>query len=283
MEENFTNLNEGVANNYQGSVNNNFQNANNNQLSYDANDWRANLPSEYQQTASKFNSPEALLKAYIGAESLIGKKVSDFSQYDWQTYSAMMQQHTGIPADVTGYDIRTDNQINSLSDEEVTNIKYVAHDLQLNNEQAQKLYDYCNEMTARQDETMVNQAVDGFQTLAQMWGNAYQSKLQAVDTCVNSLLPQLTGLTADQIKEELDGVWMSPPLLNLLATIGELSMDSGSRGYNNITPMDASVRLEQLKSDPETQKILTNPHDPRYKSVQAELRSLIAMKNCEGY
>ncbi len=60
----------------------------------------------------------------------------------------------------------------------------------------------------------------------------------------------MIGLSANQIKQELDGVWMSPPLMNLLATIGELSMDSGSRGYNNLTPMDASLRLEQMKADP---------------------------------
>ncbi len=76
---------------------------------------------------------------------------------------------------------------------------------------------------------------------------------------------------------------MSPPLMNLLATIEELSMDSDSRGYNNLTPIDASLRLEQMKADPETQRILTNPHDPRCKSVQSEFISLIAMKNGEGY
>ncbi len=38
---------------------------------------------------------------------------------------------------------------------------------------------------------------------------------------------------------------MSPPLMNLLVRIGELSMDSGSKGYNNLIPIDKSLRLEK--------------------------------------
>ncbi len=242
-------------------------------------DWRSNLPPEMQQAAARFNTPEALLKAYIGAESLIGKKVSDFAQQDYQTYANMMQQVTGIPADASGYNIEMSHHDScSLSEDDISDLKEVSARMGLNNDQAQALVDTVNAYGNACIEDQINQCNQSFQELANMWGNAADTKLAAIDRCVNSVLPQLMGVPSSTVKELLQGSWTSPAIMNALANLGELSMDSGSTGYNNLSPTDASIRLEQMKSDPNVTQILMNPTHPRHAELKQEFRTLLSLK-----
>ena len=242
-------------------------------------DWRSNLPPEMQQAAARFNSPEALLKAYIGAESLIGKKVSDFAQQDYQTYASIMQQVTGIPADASGYNIEmSQHESCALTEDDIADVKEISSRLGLNNDQAQALADTMNAYGNACMEDQINQCNQSFQELANMWGNAADTKLAAIDRCVNSVLPQLMGVPSSTVKELLQGSWTSPAIMNALANLGELSMDSGSTGYNNLSPTDASIRLEQMKSDPNVTQILMNPTHPRHAELKQEFRTLLSLK-----
>ena len=196
-------------------------------------DWRSNLPQELQQAAARFNSPEAVLKAYMGAESLIGKKVSDYSQQDYQTYASMMQQATGIPADASGYNIEmSQHESCALTEDDIADVKEISSRLGLNNDQAQALADTMNAYGNACMEDQINQCNQSFQELANMWGNAYETKLESINRCVNSVLPQLMGVPSSTVQELLQGSWTSPAIMNALANLGELSMDSGSAGYN---------------------------------------------------
>lgn len=242
-------------------------------------DWRANLPQELQQAAARFHSPEAVLKAYMGAESLIGKKVSEYSQQDYQTYASMMQQATGIPQDASGYNIEMSHHEScALSDDDISDLKEVSARMGLTNDQAQALVDTVNSYGNACIEDQINQCSQSFQELANMWGNAYESKLESINRCVNSVLPQLMGVPASTVQELLQGSWKSPAIMNALANLGELSMDSGSTGYNNLSPTDASIRLEQMKSDPDVTQILMNPTHPRHAELKQEFRTLLSLK-----
>lgn len=242
-------------------------------------DWRSSFPPELQQAAARFNSPEALMKAYIGAESLIGKKVSDFAREDWQTYAAMKQEITNIPAEANGYNIDIkDPNTNCLSEDDLGMIKDLSHNLGLNTKQAQALYETLNEYGMSVAENALNQIRSSYEELARRWGNAAESKLKAVDHCVNNIFPKLMGCSSDMIIDALQGVWNSPLLMDCLAKIGELGTDTGSMGYNNLSPTDAGLRLEQMKADPRTAKILMNPQDPMHNQVKQEFRTLLSMK-----
>lgn len=242
-------------------------------------DWRANLAPELQTIAAKFNSPEAMIKGYAGLQSLIGRKVSDYSKEDWQTYAAMMQDTTNIPANIDGYELQEAPDGNVLEQEHLDAIKEQAYQLGLNQEQAQALYERENAEYAEHLENATHQCVDCFQQLGDMWGNAYETKLNALTNCVENILPHLAGCSAEEFKEAIGDAYMNPMLMNLFATIGEMCQDSGSVGYNNFTPTDASIRLEQMKSDPDIMKILTNQSDPRHAATKEEFRNLIAMKH----
>lgn len=247
---------------------------------YPSSDWRSTLAPEYQQAASRFNSPESLLKAYMGAESLIGKKIEAFSREDYKTYSQMMQSATGVPADASGYNIKfSDNQACVLNEDEVHDVKALSAQLGLTTEQAQNLADTVNAWGQACIEDQVRQCAEGFQEMANMWGNAWQTKIEAIDRCVNNVLPQLLGVPADTVKVLLKDACASPTLMNALANLGSLSMNSSSTGYSNLSPMDANLRLEQMRSDPEISKILSNPVHPKHAETRKELQTLLSMRN----
>lgn len=254
-----------------------------NQESYTNNvpepDWRSALPPELQQIASRYETVESALRALDSAQGLIGRKVSDFSREDWQTYAAMMQNATGVPADAASYQLKTpEDATNCLSKDDVDAVRDIAEMLQFTNEQAQGICNILNGFGNAWFENQSQQCVECFSQLGQMWGNEYRGKLQALDQCVNNIFPQLMGISANEVKTKLAGALTSSHLVNLLATIGELCMDSTSQGYGNLSPTDASIRLEQMKADPTTTQIMMNPHHPMHSQVKSEFRTLLAMK-----
>ena len=267
-------MEDNIQENEQSNEVNNTENNQNNQH------WSTTLSPEFQQFASKFENPEAMVKSYINAQALVGKKVEDFSKEDYQTYAAMMQQATDIPTDANGYKINAEGEeTNCLSDDELAEIRERAHDLGLTTKQAQELYKMENEDRLNMQENVLNQTKSSYEELAKRWGNAANTKLKAVEHCVHNIFPQLLGCSSEQVVDSLQGVWNNPLLMEALAKIGELGTDSGNTGYDNLSPSDAALRLEQMKSDPRTFQALSNPMDPRHKEVKQEFRTLLAIKH----
>jgi hypothetical protein len=254
-------------------------------------DWRANISPDLQNIAGRFNTPESLVKAYRDAQGLIGKRVGEFSQQDWQSYAAIQQQIHNVPASMDGYNIDTgyisEDRANTFSEDDVDALKEMSHALGLNNDQAQGMYDVLNEMNncmmEYQEEAAAEYTFNNLSELEQDWGNAYESKLQAVSNCVDTVLPQLTGISAERIKQEVyeSGAQHSALLMNIFAAIGELGSEGRSAGYNNLGPMDANMRLAHLKSDPNTASIMANPRHAMHHQVKEEFRALMAIKNGE--
>jgi len=254
-------------------------------------DWRSNISPELQNTASRFNSPESLVKAYRDAQGLIGKKVGEYSQQDWQSYAAIQEQINNIPSSSDRYNFDlsplSEDSENTFSNEDIAALKEVSHALGLNSDQAQGLYNVLNEVNnqaaASQEEASMEYASYNLSELARDWGEAYETKLQSISNCVENILPQITGVSAERIKEEISqsGMQYSSLLMNMFAAIGELGSEGRSSGYNNIAPMDANMRLEHLKSDPNFANIMANRWDPRHNQVKEEYRSLLAIKNGE--
>lgn len=103
----------------------------------------------------------------MGAESLVGKKVNDFAREDWQTFAAMKQEMTNIPADINGYNIEIkDPNENCLSEEDIGTIKDLSLNLGLNTKQAQALYDTLNDYGMSVAENALNQTRASYEELA---------------------------------------------------------------------------------------------------------------------
>jgi hypothetical protein len=252
-------------------------------------DWRANLAPELQNSMQKFTDPESLARAYTGLQDLVSKKTNSFSPQDWERYAAVVSEMQGVPVSADQYQIDTtplsEDRINTFTNEDMEAFKEISHAMGLNAQQAQGLYGVLNEMgnhiMAEQENHAVEYARSNMEELERDWGNASDSKLRAIDNCVNRILPQITGVSADRIKEEVynSGACNSALLMKIFAAVGELGMESSSYGYNNIAPMDASMRLSQLRSDPDWVNALINKHHPRHGQAQEEHKTLLNLKN----
>jgi hypothetical protein len=251
-------------------------------------DWRANLPADLQTVVSRFNDVESLVKSYRDAQSVLGKKVEAFGQQDWQAYQNIMSQLTNIPTSPEGYQIETtmpNGGEGYLAPEDSDQVTGLAYELGLNNEQAQEMHDVINDYAAsiaQQDMEQAGQALEySIQELEKAWGNAGPTKVRAVDNAINNILPKMCGESPDSLKEQFiqAQVWNSPAVMKILAAIGELGMDSTSRGYNNIAPMDAQSRFNYLRNDPDFMKARIDPHHPNHEQAKAEFAAVCAAAN----
>jgi hypothetical protein len=250
-------------------------------------DWRASLPPELQHVVRQYKDLPEFVKTFGSAQEIIGKKFDEFSQQDFQKYNAMMSAANGIPTSPEGYQIDPYPESGELrlSPEETEDVLRLSHSMGLDNERAQILHDALNNLTetaynVRQNEEQVR--YEGcMNDLAGAWGNAYESKIQAVESAVENVLPQLTGTDPDTIREELfdAGVYKSPVLMKMLAAVGELAGNAASSGYSALSPMDAQVRLNQMRSDPETMRIRINPHHPLHSQIKEEFATLCQTAN----
>lgn len=253
--------------------------------------WYSSLPPELQSEASRFKSLPDLVKGYASARELIGKKVQDFSQQNFETYNAMVSQYGGIPATENNYDIAvyedSDNMRNLFDENDLSVLKKIAHDNHLTNDQAQNLYDTMNEYlynaqlewVDKMNAQMEDVRKQTQEHLSQVWGSEYDNKVQALQTCVNDIIPKLTGYSPEDIANSLSGIDFNPVLATFLAQIGSIMTEKRSVGYNNVAPVDAKVKLDQIYSDPATREILGNINHPRHRELQNELMSLVRMRD----
>jgi hypothetical protein len=290
MEANEGNVAEYTGNNNPAAFNNAPAYSGENQYS-GGSDWRANLPPDLQTSMQRFNNPESLANAYNEAMGLIGKKVENFSQRDWENYSRIRSQVDGIPMRPDQYQINltplNEGSINTFSPEDLEELKGLSHRMGLNGQQTQQLYGVLNELGNNfinsQEAAEKSYTTNNLNELAQDWGNAWQTKLRAVSNCVENLLPRITGVSADRIKREMteSGACNSALLMKVFAAMGELGLEGSSPGYGNIAPMDAGMRLSQLKSDPEWAGAIANKFHPMHQRAREELHALTTVKNGE--
>jgi hypothetical protein len=281
--------NEGMNN--QNYVENGGYAPTNNYIPMEGQDWRANLPPDLQNSMQKFNNPESLAKAYHEVMGLIGKKVDNFAQQDWQRYANIQYELNGIPPSPDQYQINAtplrEGSINTFTQEDMQALKEISHNMGLNSQQSQQLYGVLNELgneILNSQQTMEYQyTIENANELERDWGNAYESKLRAISNCIENLLPRITGVSAQRIKDEIvqSGAQSSALLMKIFASLGELCMEGSSYGYGNVAPMDAGMRLAQLKSDPEWSAAVANKFHPRHRQAREELSTLTRMKNGE--
>jgi hypothetical protein len=133
-----------------------------------------------------------------------------------------------------------------------------------------------NRIIQMQEKSVEESFHTALQDLEKSWGNAYQSKLQSLNNAMEHIFPKISGHSHQEIREEFvkHGLFNSPIFMKCMAAIGELSSETSSRGLQNISPMDASMKFQQMKSDPATADILMNPRHPRYEEVKSTYSAL---------
>ena len=252
-------------------------------------DWRESLPPQMLDSLGRFSSVEELGKAYMSASDMISRKVESYSEQDWKAYSAMTQQATGIPKEVSGYefDLSPSGSTNFMQDDEIALLRERALDMGLTTTQAQKLYEFANESTGGVVERLTSMQKESHEwaesELKRAWGGDYQKKLNAVGKCLDTVLPQMTGADSAAVTQEMErlGCLSSPMMMNVLSEMGKFVQDSESKGYSHLTPMTAEMRLDQMRADPNIMNMMNNSRHPRSEELTAEFRALLKVKNGE--
>lgn len=257
-------------------------------MQQNGNDWRSNLPQELQPVVSRFGDVESLVKSYREAQSVLGKKVETFGEQDWQSYQNIMSQLNNVPVSADQYQIDISPMTEGhtqISEEDSQTVLQLSHHLGLDNEQAQNFHDiivnYANDLNSSVEQESAELFKSSITDLKEAWGNAADTKLRAVESAINNVLPGLCGTSADALKEELTNaqVYNSPSFMKILAAIGEMTMDSSSRGYNNMAPMDAQSRFNHMKNDPDFMKARIDPFHPRHEQAKKEFAAMCSAAN----
>lgn len=255
------------------------------------NDWRSDVPQEFHKLIENYSSPaeaiNGLAKSYANAQQLIGRKVDEFANDHWDIWHEMTNERNGVPQDPADYNIDVSSVPDDVffSADEEKAIRQDFHDLGLNNEQAQKFFDRSVELSqhivaetqARADEDYSH----CMNTLASLWGDQYEAKINALGLAIDKFAPEALGISADALREEWQMLGIdkyAPYTQTIFALLGELFMDKGQAGYGNLAPIDAAAKLEQLKADPRTFQAMSDPRDPLHEQITKEFRALQAMR-----
>lgn len=281
--------NQGLGNNFDMGVD---QQVNNQAaVAQQIDDWRSSLPEELKNSTSlsKFKSVEDLAKSYNSMSDILGKRTADFTEEDWEKFISAQETTRGIPATPEDYYIETkpiaEGLQNTLADNELEYLKGLSYDLGLDKQQAQNLYDGINGALNHILQERQAEAIKNFEEQEDLfkknWGDALETKKQAVESCLDKFLPEITGKDSQYWAEKIEKLGLDHDFdfCNLLANLGETVSQSQSIGYNNLSPMDASMRLNQIKSDPNLMSIITNKLHPMHKEMSEEFDTLIEIKN----
>lgn len=245
--------------------------------------FKAMVPPQYQAMVSKYPNFVDFLNSYNAQQGLIGKKVSDFANSDWNTYANMMQGVTGIPADPSGYQLeKIEGSVLDADDDAIC--RTMSHNLGLNNEQANGVQAYMEEAGryVRESDVQLQENVD--HELEQIWGNNYTYKQQALQSAMTDVLPRLLGEPTEAFAQEVAGiVARSSTMARIIAAVGELAMSTPSSGYNvsATTPQGAAATIETLKNDPDFMKKYTTPTHPEHAQAKKTMHQLLKLKHNE--
>lgn len=290
MEEGYQAQGTGAESGYQGENQGyqeyqpKYQQGMQNDLNWDFlnSNFKSFVPPQYQQMVSKYNNFVDFLDSFNAAQGLIGKKVSDFANSDWQTYANMVQQTTGIPADPSGYQL--ERQEGSMLDETDDALcREISCNLGLNNDQANGLQMAMENFGQVVREADYQQQMAVQQELEARWGNNYAYKEQAIHNAFTNVIPQLFGENTEAFGEDLQAaIARHPTVARLVAAVGELAMSTPTGGYGNTTtPQGAAATVDQLRNDPEFMDKLTHEWHPEHAKAKETMRQLLKLKNGE--
>ena len=218
--------------------------------------WRAQLSDELREhtTLEPIQSVENLAKAYVNASSMIGRdKVALPGQYasddDWnQVYDKLGRPETGDQ-----YELETGEGADANL---MGWFKNTAHDIGLNNAQAQKLMTAYNEMAGQQVEAegpnleLMRDEVSA--ELRKEYGNAFDDRLGVA----NSVITEFGNGEITEI-QLADGRSLGdhPEFIKAMVNVGQFIRDKvsedeflGERTNNSMTPDEAQSQLRDIEA-----------------------------------
>ena len=221
-----------------------------------------------------FDSVDKLAKSYVNLVKKMGVPAEQLLRLPGEgepmddVYNAL-----GRPEDHNGY------QLGDFQPEQTENFRQFAHQLGLNNQQAETIYQAYQQDIAERDQVSQQQfeqfEVDNLNALQQEWGDQFNHNLEmARRAFMNFATPE-----AVQIVEET-GMGNHPELLKVFARIGEvLAEDSVLPGTNNsvlggMNAASAQEQINSLMSDKDFRSSYMDAYDPNHQEAVAKMTKL---------
>ena len=221
-----------------------------------------------------FDSVDKLAKSYVNLVKKMGVPAEQLLRLPGEgepmddVYNAL-----GRPEDHNGY------QLGDFQPEQTENFRQFAHQLGLNNQQAETIYQAYQQDIAERDQASQQDfeqfEVDNLNALQQEWGDQFNHNLEmARRAFMNFATPE-----AVQVIEET-GMGNHPELLKVFARIGEvLAEDSVLPGTNNsvlggMNAASAQEQINSLMSDKEFRQSYMDAYDPSHQEAVAKMTKL---------
>ena len=239
------------------------------------------LPEQFRDHAAFRNvkNPDDWAEQFIGASSLVGKRVADLTPEEVRRY----QLQAGLPATAEEYRLDVEGIAETEWDKEFeAKIRAAAHKAGILPEQLQELVSGYGEyfITQRDASQRIQdeRATAAAKEMRSEWGEATEAKLHAV---VRGL--QVVG--GDKAKAELrslgavdgEGNIISPTVARMLAAIGEANREPTLHGASqgSLTPGLARSALDAKFADAKFMRNWTNGAEPEHESAVAEMTALL--------
>ena len=253
-------------------------------------DWKASLPDDIKNNSLIHNidDVEALAKTAIHAQSMVGaEKIAIPGNWanddDWNGVYTKL----GKPESADGYDLKTPEGTENVDKDIKGWYQGLAHDIGLNNQQAQKLYDgylaksaeMAPESTEITEEDLEIKRGETEITLKKEWGKAFDERMDAAKGVLQQFAPQ--GLDQMLTKEGVP-LGNTPEFIKTMADIGnfmntKLGEDKivGPKQTPALTPQDAQKEIATLRGDPKDKGPYWNNKHPDHTAVVAEVSRLM--------
>jgi len=221
-----------------------------------------------------FDSVDKLAKSYVNLVKKMGVPAEQLLRLPGEgepmddVYNAL-----GRPEDHNGY------TLGDYEPEQTENYRQFAHQLGLNNQQAETIFQAYQQDIAEREEASQQQfeqfEVDNLSTLQQEWGDEFNHNLEmARRAFMNFATPE-----AVKVIEET-GMGNHPELLKVFARIGEvLAEDSVLPGSNNavlggMNPANAQEEINSLLNDKDFRQSYMDTYDPNHQAAVAKMTKL---------
>lgn len=244
----------------------------------DAPDWRATLPDDLKESpaAKKYATPADLLKGYVEAEKLIGKKgvvipgegATAEEQAAWRTA-------IGVPETADAYALKAPDGTppEVWNDDSAKAFSGEAHKLGLTPAQAKGIADWYAGTMAQQMAASGLEA-DGRtfeETLKAEWGAGYDAKMETAKRAVREFGGDAATLSAFEAKA--GGAALIRMFANIGAKVGEDKPAGLGAGSQSIST-DPRAQAQAIINDPKSP--YRDPMHPDHKATVQQVTRLFA-------
>ena len=237
-------------------------------------DWRANLPEDLKNdpTLQNINDPESAAKTLIHQQKMMGNRIP-IPKTDEE--KAELYTKLGRPESADKYELNIPQEHQQFFPENAMNeFKNVAHNLGLNNEQANALIEYQSKAIQADIENSGSRlAINKEETeasLKQEWGLEYDKNVRAAQRALQVYGdPEIMELMNTEAGN-------NPAVVKLFARLGkEVTEDMAQNTQNNnlaVSPLDAKAEIETIYAD--SNHAYHNARNPKHKEAVEQVRQL---------